>query len=63
MGGEDGCDGIGVWAFISCTGHRWHKTKEQQPWNNTKQILPEQKTMKSFAFRHLYPVHKVLSGI
>ena len=29
---------MGVWAFILCTGHRWRKTKEQQPWNNTKQI-------------------------
>ena len=54
---------IGVWAFILCTGHRWRKTKEQQPWNNTKQIFPKQKTKKSFALCHLCPVHKVLSGI
>ena len=49
----------GVWAFISCTGHRWRKTKEQQPWNNTKQIFPEQKTKKSFALGHLCIVHEV----
>ena len=46
-----------------CTGHRWRKTREQQPWNNTKQIFPEQKTKKSFVLRHLCPVHEVLSGI
>ena len=54
---------IEVWAFILCTGHRWRKTKEQQPWNNTKQIFPEKKTKKSFALCHLCPVQKVLSGI
>ena len=54
---------VGVWAFIFCTGHRWRKTKEQQPWNNTKQIFSEQKTKKSFALRHPCPVHEVLSGI
>ena len=36
---------------------------KQQPWNNTKQIFPEQKTKKSFALRHLCPVHEVLCGI
>ena len=57
---------MGFWAFILCTGHRWRKTKEQQPWNNTKQIFPgpwtknkEQKIKKS----HLCPAHEVLSGI
>ena len=50
---------MGVWAFILCTGHRWRKTKEQQPWNNTKQIFPEQKTKKSFALGHLCPVHEL----
>ena len=54
---------MGVWAFSLCTGHRWRKTKDQQPWNNTKQIFLEQKTKKSFALRHLCPVHEVLSGI
>ena len=54
---------MGLWAFVLCTGHRWRKTKEQQLWNNTKQIFPEQKTTKSFALRHLCPVHEVLSGI
>ena len=54
---------MGFWAFILCTGHRWRKTKEQWPWNNIKQISPEQKTKKSFALRHLCPVHEVLSGI
>ena len=49
---------VGAGAFILCTGHRWRKTKEQQPWNNTKQIFPEQKTKKSFALRHLYPAHE-----
>ena len=54
---------VGVWAFIFCTGHRWRKTKEQQHWNNTKQIFPEQKTKRSFALRRLCPVHEVLSGM
>ena len=54
---------MGAWAFILCTGHRWCKTKEQQPWNNTKQIFPGQKTRKSFALRHLCLLHEVLSGI
>ena len=39
------------------------ETKEQQPWNNTKQIFPEQETKKSFALCHLCPVHEVLSEI
>ena len=51
---------VGVWAFILCTGHRWHKTKEEKPWNNSKQIFPEQKTKKSFVLRHLCPVHDVV---
>ena len=50
---------MGFWAFILCTAHRWRKTKEQQPWNNTKQIFPEQKTKKSFALGHLCPVHEL----
>ena len=54
---------MGFWAFILCTGHRWRKTKEQPSWINIKQIFPEQKTKKSFALRHLCPVHEVLSGI
>ena len=54
---------MGVWAFILCTGHRWRKTKEQQPLNNTKQIFHEQKTKKSFALRYLCPIHEVLSAI
>ena len=54
---------MGVEAFILCTAHGWLKTKEQQPWHNTKQIFPEQKTKKSFALRDLCPVHEVLSGI
>ena len=54
---------MGVGAFILCTGHRWRETKEQQPWNNTKQIFPEQKPKKSFALLRLCPVHEVLSGI
>ena len=50
--------------MILCTGHRWRKTKEQKPWNNTtKQIFPEQKSKKSFALRHLCPVQDVLTGI
>ena len=56
-------DVMGVWASILCTWHRWRKTKEQRPWTNTKQIFPEQKAKKSFALRHLCPVHEVLSGI
>ena len=28
---------MGVWSFTSCTRHWWRKTKEQKPWNNTKQ--------------------------
>ena len=44
-------------------GHRWHKTKEQKPWNNTKQIFPKQKTKTSFVLRYLCTVHKVLTGI
>ena len=43
--------------------HRWPKTKEQKPWNNSKQIFREQKTKKSFALDDLCPVHEVLSGI
>ena len=54
---------MGVGAFILCTGHRSRKTKERQPWNNTKQIFPEEKTKKSFALRHLCPGHELLSGI
>ena len=54
---------MGVWAFILCTWHRWRKTKEQQPSNNSKQIFHEQKTKKSFALRHLCPIHEVLSAI
>ena len=50
---------MGFWAFILCTAHRWRKTKEQQPWNNTKQIFPEQKTKKSFALGHLCPVDEL----
>ena len=34
---------MGVWAFIFCTGHRWRKTKEQQPSRFSKQIFPEKK--------------------
>ena len=44
-----------VVGHILCTGHRRRTTKEQQPWNNTKQIFPEQKTKKSFALGHLCP--------
>ena len=54
---------MGVWAFILCTGHRWRKTKEQQPSNNSKQIFHEQKTKKSFALRHLCPINEVLSAL
>ena len=46
---------MGVWAFILCTGHRWLKTREQTPLNNTKQIFLEQKTKKSFPSPHLCP--------
>ena len=41
---------VRVWAFILCTGRRWHKTKEEKLWNNSKQIFPEQKTKKVFCF-------------
>ena len=54
---------MGVWAFILCTGHRWRKTKEQQPSNNSKQIFHEHKTKKSFALRHLCPINEVLSAL
>ena len=56
---------MGVVAFILCNRHRWRKKKDQQPWNNTIQNFPEQKTKKSFALPHLcpWPVHEVLSGI
>ena len=53
---------MGFCPFILCTGYRWRKTKEQQSWNNNKQIFPEQKAKKSFALCHLCPVHEVLSG-
>ena len=49
--------------FVYRTQPWWRKTKEQQPWNNTKQIFPEQKAKKAFALRHLCPLHEVLSGI
>ena len=48
-----------LWGQRECLWGRF----EQQPWNNTKQIFPEQKTKKFFALRHLCPVHEVLSGI
>ena len=51
---------MGVGAFI-CVPDT--DDVKQQPGNNTKQIFPEQKTKKSFALRHLCPVHEVLSGI
>ena len=39
---------MGLWAFILCTGLADDiKQKNKNPWNNTKQIFPEQKT-KSF---------------
>ena len=43
--------------------HGWRKTKEQQPWNNTKQIFPEQKTKRSFVWCDLCLVREVLAGI
>ena len=47
MGEEDGCDGsLGIW-----------RKQKKRPWNNTKQIFPEQKSKKSFVSRHLCPVH------
>ena len=47
MGEEDGCDGsLGIW-----------RKQKKKPWNNTKQIFPEQKSKKSFVLRHLCPVH------
>ena len=39
---------MGVWAFILCTRHRWHKTKEQEfkktyqadfPWTENKEVF------------------------
>ena len=39
---------MGVWAFILCTRHRWHKTKEQKtmkqnqadfPWTENKEVF------------------------
>ena len=55
MGEEDGCDGsLGIY-FVYRT--QMTKTKEQKPWNNTKQIYPEQKSKKSFVLRHLCPVN------
>ena len=59
---------MGVWAFILFIGHRWRNwTKEQPPWNNTKQSFPEQKTKKSFAqlfcFTSSVSSDEVLSGI
>ena len=41
---------MGVWSFISCTRHRWRKTKEQKPWNNTKQIFPWTDNKEAFCF-------------
>ena len=52
-----------VWEYILCTRQRWRKIDEQKPWNNTKQLFPEQKTKKSFVLHHLCPVHEVLTGI
>ena len=40
----------GVWSIILCTGHRWCKTKEQNPWNNTKQIFPNSKQRSLFFY-------------
>ena len=54
---------MGVWAFPLCTRHRYIKQKDKKPWNNTKEIFPEQKTKKSFVLHHLCPVHEVLTGI
>ena len=54
---------MGVWAFILCTRHGWHKTKEQKPWNNTKQIFLEQETKRSFVLHRLCPIHVVLTEI
>ena len=31
---------IGVWAFILCTGHRWHKTKEQKTMKQNQEDFP-----------------------
>ena len=31
---------MGVGVFILCTGHRWLKTKEQQPWNGPLETIP-----------------------
>ena len=62
MGGEDGCDGS--WGIYFLYRRQMIcNTKDQQPWNNTKQIFPEQKTKKSFVLHHLCQVHEVLSGI
>ena len=36
------------------------KQKNKKPWNNTKQIFPEQKTKKSFVLHYLCPVQDVL---
>ena len=58
MGGEDGCDGSWGIYFLYRT-QMICNTKDQQPWNNTKQIFPEQKTKKSFALGHLCPVHEL----
>ena len=64
MGGEDGCDGsVGIYTVFCVPESDDVKTKEQQPWNNTKQIVPEQKTKKSFGLRHLCPEHEMLTGI
>ena len=55
---------MGVWAFIFCTGHRWRKTKEQQPSRFSKQIFPEKKKKEVFCFTSsVSSVHDVVTGI
>ena len=41
---------MGVWAFILCTGTDDMKQKKKKPWNNAKQIFPEQKTKKPLSY-------------
>ena len=45
---------MGVLASILCTAHSWRKTKEQKTLKQYQQVLPEQKTKKSFVFRHVF---------
>ena len=54
---------MGVWAFILCTGHRWHKTKEQKTMKQYKADFPWTENKEASLLHLLCPVHEVLTGI